>query len=426
MVTQASLPQMERYRVIGSVDNFDGQQDLDEWVQMMDRAAEFAGWGPEHSFKAALFRLRGEAGEFAEQLRDEGKISSWTELKDALKERYNTAGKEQWHQYLLNTATQGRKTVHEWAQTVRKLSLLALGKESMDPRRTAEAEEAGEGGGAGTPQHEPRKQLLDYMRKSNFVRGLRSSLRQMVWREKCLTFDEAVQVAAEEETVEASHREGEVLGCYRRDPSDLTGSALIEQIVAVLEVREEAKRKKEAKQRDEARPSTVADPPRYVREAPLPVTPGAFPAHFQPPSGQQYIAYQPPPSHHYQYRPARTEGYPQPPPQRYGEQRPFRRNMPAGPAAGEQQDWARREWRAAVPPARNIFRRRAVPTCFNCDQPDHFRSHCPYPSYHQPGNGAQSAQRPSDAPCQVGESTTTAKRPDRESTYAGLLGEEAL
>ena len=68
---------MERYRVIGSVDNFDGQQNLEEWIQLIERAAEFAGWGPEQSFKAALFRLRGEAGEYAEQLRDEGKLTSW-------------------------------------------------------------------------------------------------------------------------------------------------------------------------------------------------------------------------------------------------------------------------------------------------------------------------------------------------------------
>ena len=122
---------MERYRVIGSVDNFDGQQDLGEWIQMVDRAAEFAGWTPEQSFKAAMFRLRGEAGEYTEQLRDEGKVTTWEGLKEALKERYNTVGKEQWHQYLLNTTTQRGKSVQEWAQTVQKLSLLALGSEGL-------------------------------------------------------------------------------------------------------------------------------------------------------------------------------------------------------------------------------------------------------------------------------------------------------
>ena len=65
---------MERYRIIGSVDNFDGQQNLEEWIQMVGRAADFAGWTEEQTFKAALFRLRGEAGEHVEQLRSEDKI----------------------------------------------------------------------------------------------------------------------------------------------------------------------------------------------------------------------------------------------------------------------------------------------------------------------------------------------------------------
>ena len=121
--------------MIGSVDLFDGQQNLEEWLLMMDWASEFAGWTPDQVYKAALFRLRGEAGEYAEQLWNEGKIKTREELKKALKERYNTAGKELWHHYLLNTATQGGSTVHEWAQTVRKLSLSALGSRGLEVKQ---------------------------------------------------------------------------------------------------------------------------------------------------------------------------------------------------------------------------------------------------------------------------------------------------
>ena len=244
---QVSSTEMERYRVLGSVDSYDGQQNLDEWIQMVTRAADFAGWNEEQTFKAAMFRLRGEAGEHAEQLREEGKINTWKELQAVLKERFVTSGKEQWHQYLLNTGTQGTKTVQEWAQTVRKLSLLALApemeeikmegvndEENQDEQRRQET-------GA---KKEARKKLLDYMRKSNFVRGLKSSLRQMVWRKKCKTFDEAVQAAAEEEAVEASHREEEVLSCYKRDIPSFTNPGLVEQLVAALEIHD-AKKKKE-------------------------------------------------------------------------------------------------------------------------------------------------------------------------------------
>ena len=87
------------------------------------------------------------------------------------------------------------------------------------------------------------KELLDYERKTNFVRGLRSSLRQMVRRKKCKTFDEAVKAAAEEEVVEASHRE-EVLSCYKMESPELATAGLVDKTVAALELREKAKSEK--------------------------------------------------------------------------------------------------------------------------------------------------------------------------------------
>ena len=233
--------------MIGSVDTFDGQQNLREWIQMVGRAAEFAGWSEEATFKAAMFRLRGEAGELAEQLKEEGKITTWKELQDALKDRFETAGKEQWHQYLLNSGTQGSKTVQEWAQTVRKLSLRALASEDRIKEEGAAPQDPAEAQAAEAARKKTKKELLDYERKTNFVRGLRSSLRQMVWRKKCKTFDEAVKAAAEEEVVEASHREEEVLSCYKMESPELATAGLVDKIVAALELREEAKSEKSQK-----------------------------------------------------------------------------------------------------------------------------------------------------------------------------------
>ena len=124
------------------------------------------------------------------------------------------------------------------------LSLRALGSEPLgvkdegDPR-TPEQEEATE-----NAKKEARKNLLDFMRRTNFVRGLRSSLRQMVWRKKCRTFDEAVKTAAEEEAVEASHREEEVLSCYKAEAPELATTGLVSKIIAALEAREEEKKQK--------------------------------------------------------------------------------------------------------------------------------------------------------------------------------------
>ncbi|KAF0311952.1 hypothetical protein FJT64_017275 [Amphibalanus amphitrite] len=249
---------MERSRMIGSVDNFDGQQNLQEWIQMVNRAAEFAGWTDDATFKAAMFRLRGEAGEHAEQLKSEGKITSWPELQVALKDRFETAGKEQWHQFLLNTGTQGSKTVQEWAQTVRMLSLRALGSEALGIKEEGEEPMTAEQKLiAETAQKEARKNLLDFMRRTNFVRGLRSNLRQMVWRRKCKTFDDAVKTAAEEEAVEASHREEEVLSCYVKGFPEPTTTGLVEKIVAALEMREEERKEKKEKGIDKMKPRQI-------------------------------------------------------------------------------------------------------------------------------------------------------------------------
>ena len=377
---------MERYRVIGSVDSYGGQQNLDEWIQMIGRAAEFAGWTADQTFKAAMFRLRGEAGEHVEQLRTEGKLKTWKELQDALRERFETAGKEQWHLYILNTGTQGSKTVQEWAQTVRKLSILAMGSKMKEIK-----EEEGENAPADNNAEEAkkkaaRKEVLDHMRTSNFIRGLRSSLRQMVWRNKCTTFDEAVKAAAEEEVVEASNREEEVLNGYKRDMPNVTTQGLVEQIVAALEIRDKTK-KKEAGQTSQAemeKGATKGAHGNYRPRKPRRET--------SPESGDEYEdeeeggRYQPRRNQLQQDRrprsPAGRDFYARRP-QRYDDQLPLPRQ---GARGGRRQEWGRRDQRdeGASRGHRN-YDMQGV--CYNCLQPGHYRRECPHPQAGQQGNG---------------------------------------
>ena len=394
---------MERYRVIGSVDNFDGSQNLDEWITMIERAAEFAGWGPEQSFKAAMFRLRGEAGEFAEQLRDEGKLTTWKQLKDALKDRFETVGKEQWHQYLLNTATQGNSTVQEWAQTVRKISLRALGSEATQMKREEEgepAEQAGREGEVGRQEEaarnersEARKKLLDYMRKSNFVRGLRSSLRKMVWRKKCTTFDEAVQAAAEEEAVEASHREEEVLSCYKRDLPGLATPGLVDQIVAALEIREEAKRKgqEEAKKEETIK---KADPRKMQAETASqnPILESEQGAMGGRREEEEFNTGRSTEIQHHYNGPASGGGYSRSGMQSYGEQLPLPRHGHGGRMPGMRQEWSRQGWNGGRGQGRGSYGNQGEETeCYNCGGRGHIRRQCPTPPRPQ-GNGYRRLQ----------------------------------
>ena len=376
---------MEPYRVIGSVDTFDGQQNLDEWITMIERAAEFVGWGPEQSFKAAMFRLRGEAGEYAEQLRDEGKLATWKELKEALKERFETVGKEQWHQYLLNTATQGSSTVQEWAQTVRKMSLRALGSEATQMKREGEGEPAEQAGqqeqAARNEGLEARKKLLDYIRKSNFVRGLRSSLRKMVWRKKCTTFDEAVRAAAEEEAVEASHREEEVLSCYKRDLPGLNTPGLVDQIVAALEIREEAKRKgrEEAKKEEMIkRAETITRNVSANTAIQNPMLESEQEMMGGSKEEEEYDTGRSTEIQHHFNGPAPGSGYPRSGMRPYGEHLPLPSYGQGGRTPGMRQEWTRQGWSSGGGQnGGNYGNQERATTCYNCGGRGHLRRQCP-------------------------------------------------
>ena len=374
--------------MIGSVDNFDGEQNLEEWIQMVGRAAEFAGWTEEATFKAAMFRLRGEAGEHAEQLKAEGKIKSWKELQKALKDRFETVGKEQWHQYLLNTGTQGSKTVQEWAQAVRKLSLRALGaetfgiKEEDQPALNAEEERAAE-----ASRKEAKKNLLDYMRRTNFVRGLRSTLRQQVWRKQCKTFDEAVKAAAEEEVVEASHREEQVLSCYKGEAPEVATAGLVEKIVAALELKEAEKKKQQSQgeqnTKEGARPKTHN--PRSLRPEEPSEDEYDDEDEDRGQRSQRYFSSKDreiPPNN----RPFLRNG------PHYGDRLPLPRSARNNPGNEVRGEWRRHEERDG----RRTFsydgsairdRDRALNLCFNCHKPGHQARDCIPARQSQQGNG---------------------------------------
>lgn len=239
------------------VDTFDGTQNVQEWINIMEKASAVAEWKPDSIFKTALFRLRGEAGEFIDQLKAEGKVNNWEDIKKALKERYQAAEQTLFHNHLLNTGVQGNKTVREWAQVVRRLSLLAIGEgpaaaaPAYPTPGTADPGPA-TGGEGGANRAEAKQMWLDWMRLNNFQRGLKNSIRMMVLRKRCETFDEAVEAAAEEEALEAVNKEKEVFSIYHQGGvAEGDNDDLVAKIVAALEVREGEKERKEQKKRQE-------------------------------------------------------------------------------------------------------------------------------------------------------------------------------
>ena len=350
---------MDKLRMVGNIDTYDGQQNLEEWTRMVERTATFAGWTEDNKFKAALFRLRGEASEHIEQLKSEGQINTWEEAKKALKARFEPKGKEQLYQHLLNTGTQGTKSVQEWAQVVRKLSLNAMGGNDI---KTEGAPAQGEGENAEAAQRqaadkEATKAILSYMRKNNFIRGLRSNLRQAVWRKKCETFDEAVRIAADEEAIEMAHKEEEVINCFQEEYRNMTSNPLVNSIVAALDAREAAKEVDNPRLRNTA----------YRR-------------------GTDTI----------QYKGARVSGtagnqYTPKGRQNYDEQLPLprndKRNGPTTSIQGQGQQWYSTRY-AAQPETEEERRDREEYRCYRCHQTGHIRRFCPeLRSAQHPGNG---------------------------------------
>lgn len=281
-LTGDALFQMDKL-VFHAVDEFDGTQNVNEWIRELERANDFANWGRPTLLKVALIRLKGEASEFVSHLQEEGKAKDWEELKTALQDRYQTTRREQWHQFLLNTGQQEGKTVQEWAQLVRKLSLASLSPEDRkvglstvaSQPETAREEERPATSRNGTPAPRSgtqRNPLLDYIRRTNFIRGLRPSLRKAVWRHHCTTFDEAVKAAAEEEALEVTTHEAEVLSSYRDGP---TKEDLIDTLVAALEIRDEKRRKAVAGEEEgmvpeRHRAGRQPAPETYPEQLPLP------------------------------------------------------------------------------------------------------------------------------------------------------------
>lgn len=233
--------------MVGNIDVYDGQQNLEEWIRMVERTAAFSGWNDDHTYKAALFRLRGEASEHIEQLCAEKQVSNWEQTKKALKARFQTKGREQLYQHLLNTGTQCNKTVQEWAQVVRNLSLRAMGNDGPVVKAETGRADTGEEG----EDQESNKAVLNFMRKTNFIRGLRKNLRQEVWRQKCKTFEEAVEVAAAEEALEMANHEEEVLSCFQGNSEKKETDNLIKGIVAALDAREAAKERRDPEVEDQ-------------------------------------------------------------------------------------------------------------------------------------------------------------------------------
>ena len=277
-LTRGALFQMDKL-VFHAVDEFDGTQNVIEWVRELERASDFANWGEPTMLKVALIRLKGEASEFVSHLQEEGKVATWPELRAALKERYQTTRREQWHQFLLNTGQQEGKTVHEWAQLVRKLSLASLSPEDRQMGLAAAASRLESGRGeeqTATSRNgaAPKNPLLEYIRRTNFVRGLRPALRKAVWRRHCTTFDEAVAAAADEEALEVTTHQVEVLSSYRGAPSK---EELIDTLVAAMEIRDERNRKKNGQAQNASAAPDNQPPPAerqnsatYPAQLPLP------------------------------------------------------------------------------------------------------------------------------------------------------------
>ena len=167
------------------------------------------------------------------------KVKNWEETKQVLHARFETNGKEQMYQHLRNMGTQGNKAVQEWAQLMPSLSLRALEASGSGIKNEPRTE--GTGTRAPAEEKEGTKTGLNYMRKTNFIRGLCKNLLQEVWRRKYQTFEEAIEMATAEEALEVTNWEEEVRSGFQGDPRGQTTGDLNEGLLAALDARDEVK-----------------------------------------------------------------------------------------------------------------------------------------------------------------------------------------
>ena len=277
---------MEKF-IFHELPHFSGSQNVLDWIDHIERAGAFAKWNDEDVRKVARLRIRGEASEFVRHLELEDKAGTWKSLKKLLTERYESKGQEQLNQYLLSTSQQGGKTVQEWAQVVRKLSLYSLSDLDREPHLETEPTstsvaddtvgdegrevDVNDGDGAGRNSRQPgadeehaeemhrlrkRKErlLLDHMRRVNFVRGLKPDLRRAVLEKGCSTFDDAVKAAQKEENLNIAVGQEELLNSMCAQPDAARNHSVNDVAVAVVQLLEQRERARDgARGREDTR-----------------------------------------------------------------------------------------------------------------------------------------------------------------------------
>ena len=199
------------------------------------------------------------------------------------------------------------------------------------------------------------------MRKTHFIRGLRKGLRQEVWRKKCKTFEEAVEVATAEEEMEMANKEEEVLSCFKGTPGAESTEALITGLVAALDAREAAKTTEKTQPEDRAQPTKYGAAMQPDTEAAQMKEKNPF--RNKSFGGQNLNQQLPLPRPGYRERPSSNPGRWGPPP-----------------------PWAYQRY--PVPPPTGYGQRdRDLHLCFYCHQPGHIKRFCPHLKPSQSGNG---------------------------------------
>jgi len=171
-----------------NLENFSGGTDgaLQHFLGALERARKVAGWGRDELFGVAVMKLRGEALDAYTS----ADCKNWKELVKCLKERFGTKEPRAIIRRKLNAIVQGPdENPHQFGQRVKTLMA------QLRPRKMTEESTA-------------VKELLDQHLCDKFIDGLESKLRRTVLSQRPKSYQEALDIASFEYTLDTLETRG--------------------------------------------------------------------------------------------------------------------------------------------------------------------------------------------------------------------------
>ena len=130
----SNLPRSSSSKPISLPDTYDGKTPLEDWLTNLELCSQINGWSKEQKTRFLAVRLRGSALQVYTDLSDKKK-NDFSELVNALKERFSPKGQVELHRAQLRARSRKRgESLPELASEIRRLVVKAYPNVSSEVR----------------------------------------------------------------------------------------------------------------------------------------------------------------------------------------------------------------------------------------------------------------------------------------------------